>query len=84
MPTLTEIIAPYERFRAARPAEARYGLTPLGSATVALAREGWLRDVAPQDREPAIYGLCVAIPELTPEDRAHLIDLVAAHQDATS
>jgi hypothetical protein len=46
----------------------------------ALIREGWLRDVAPNDREPAVYGLCVAIPGITPDDRHYLVDLVAAHQ----
>lgn len=55
-------------------------VTPRGLAVSALIREGWLREVAPNDREPAVYGLCVAIPGVTPEDRHYLVDLVAAHQ----
>jgi hypothetical protein len=54
-------------------------LTPRGAAVVALIREGWLRDVAPNDREPAVYGLCVAIAGIGPDDRHYLVDLVAAH-----
>ena len=57
-------------------------LTPRGTAVVTLIRADWLRDVAPNDREPALYGICVAVGANTPTDRSFLADLLAAHQEA--